>query len=324
MLAFVKHHLAEGQVVVDGRDQTPGAGRECGRAAPLAALGLVVEIEGSGSGIGPVTGREPVELRSRHAEAAVLHAERLEEALAEEHLQRLGRSARDQHTQHVGPRVVHPLLARLVHERQGPEATDPLIRLGRRRRARRTLAKEDLLLGLLDRIRVRRSHDEAEAQAEGQQVAHRDRPVRRHGLVERPVEPLQHLAVGQLGQQPIHRLVQSQLAFLHQDHRRRGRERLGHRGDAEDRVATHRVAAADRLEADRIDMRLAAPADQRDDARHVAALDIAGHDLVHAAEPRLGQSSGARRLIPPFRLIREDKTRANASPSGRGGLKPWS
>src|SRR6266545_6909511 len=49
----------------------------------------------------------------------------------------------------------------------------------------------------------------------------------------------------------------------------------------------------------RIDMPLAPPADQRDEARHLAALDMAGHDLVHAAEPRLRQTSGAH-LIPPL------------------------
>ncbi len=50
-------------------------------------------------------------------------------------------------------------------------------------------------------------------------------------------------------------------------------------------------------------MHLAPPADQRDETRHVAALDIASHDVVHAAEPRPGQSSSAHRLFPPFRLI---------------------
>ena len=58
------------------------------------------------------------------------------------------------------------------------------------------------------------------------------------------------------------------------------------------------------LHADRIDMHLAPPADQRDETGHCAALDMAGHDVVHAAEPGLGQSSGAHRLFPSSRLIR--------------------
>src|ERR1700730_17705323 len=32
--------------------------------------------------------------------------------------------------------------------------------------------------------------------------------LRGYGVVERPVEPPEHLAIGQLGQQPVHRLVQ--------------------------------------------------------------------------------------------------------------------
>jgi hypothetical protein len=62
-------------------------------------------------------------------------------------------------------------------------------------------------------------HDHAQAHAHGQKVAQGDRPMREHGVVDRPVEPLQDLAPGQLRQQPIDRLVEPQPAFLHQDHR---------------------------------------------------------------------------------------------------------
>jgi hypothetical protein len=51
-------------------------------------------------------------------------------------------------------------------------------------------------------------------------------------------------------------------------------------------------------------MHLAPPADQRHDTGHLAALDMAGHYVMDAAEPRLGQSSGDHRLFPPSRLIR--------------------
>ena len=52
VLSLVQHHLTEGQIVVDGRDQAPGAGRERGRAAPLTSLGLVIEFERAGFEIG--------------------------------------------------------------------------------------------------------------------------------------------------------------------------------------------------------------------------------------------------------------------------------
>ena len=42
---------------------------------------------------------------------------------------------------------------------------------------------------------------------------------------------------------------------------------------------------------------------RRDDAGHDAALYVAGHDVVHAAEPRRRQSSGTHRLFPPSCLI---------------------
>jgi hypothetical protein len=81
-------------------------------------------------------------------------------------------------------------------------------------------------------------------------------------------------------------------------------DRGGQGGDAEDRVAPHRVASADRLHADRIDMCFAAPTDQRDEARHITALDMTGHDVVHALEPRPGQPSDPDHQLPPSRRIR--------------------
>jgi hypothetical protein len=141
--------------------------------------------------------------------------------------------------------------------------------------------------------------------AEREQVADGNRSVRGHRVVERPVEPLQHLAGGQLGKPPIHRIAEPQLAFLDQDHSRRGRDRLGQRRDAKDRVAPDRVAAADHLHADRIDVHFAPPTYQHDDTAHLSALDIARHDVAHAVEPRLGQCSGAHQVSIP--CVRSDR-----------------
>jgi len=58
--------------------------------------------------------------------------------------------------------------------------------------------------------------------------------------------------------------------------------------EAEDRVAPDRVAAAERFRPDGVDMHLALAADQRDDAWHFTVLDVGGHDVAQAAEPRLG------------------------------------
>src|SRR5262249_21736284 len=50
--------------------------------------------------------------------------------------------------------------------------------------------------------------------------------------------------------------------------------------------------------AHRIEVYLSAPADQRHQTTHFAALDIAGHKVTHTAEPRLGESSCAPRFAP--------------------------
>jgi hypothetical protein len=134
--------------------------------------------------------------------------------------------------------------------------------------------------------------------AHGQKVAHADRPPRGHGVVERPVGPRQDLAPRQLRQQPVDRLIEPQPAFLYQDHRRDGRDRLGHRGDAKDRIVPHRRAAGEVLRADRIEVRLAGPAHGGDDAGRRALLDVARQDVVHALEPRLRQAAFAHRPPP--------------------------
>ena len=190
-----------------------------------------------------------------------------------------------------------------MHERKPPQAAHPLIRRRHGRRARRPHANLLLVGGRENWIRIWRRHQLPEAHTEGEQITVRDLPLRGHGIVERPIESLQHLALSQFGEQSVHWLVQPQLAFFHQDHRCNSDDWLGHRGNAEDGVAPHWGAITDRLRPHHINMHLAPPADQRDETRHFTALDIAGHDLVHAAEPRPGQSCGAHYLFPPFCLI---------------------
>ncbi len=299
MAAAVQQHPAEGEVVVDGRHQPAGGGGKRGRAAPLTALGRVVDLHLARLGAAPVAGRETSDLAGGHAEAGILHPQRLEEALAQERLERLSRGALDQHAQHVGAGVVHPSLARLMHQGQRAEAADPRVGCGLGLRPGRAHPDPLLAHRLLDRERVGRRHDDAEAQPEGQQIAQGDRPARGHRVVDRPLEPAQDPAVGQLGQQPVHRLVEPQPALLHKDQGRDGRDRLGHGGDAEDRVALHRPPTVGRGAAERLDVHLVAAAHQRDDPRHGAALHVTGHHVAHAPEPYLRESSapGCHRLL---------------------------
>ena len=62
-------------------------------------------------------------------------------------------------------------------------------------------------------------------------------------------------------------------------------DRLGHRGDAEDRVAAHRRGPVDGQGADRVDLHSAMPAHEGDEAGNLPAGDMAGQDVMEAAEP---------------------------------------
>ncbi len=106
MPAKGQHHPAEGEVVIGGRDQAAAARGEGGRAAPQAVAGFVIDRESPGRGIDLVAGRQPVQLRRRHAEGGVLHAERREDPLRQEILERHAGGARDQHAEDVGSGVV--------------------------------------------------------------------------------------------------------------------------------------------------------------------------------------------------------------------------
>jgi hypothetical protein len=188
-----------------------------------------------------------------------------------------------------------------MQQRQAAEPLHQFVRPGRGEIGAGRDARVDHRL--LDRILVRRRHHRAEPEPKGEKIAQRDRSSGGDGIVERTVDGAQHLAICQLRQPRVDRLVEPKLGLLDQDHGGRRCDRLGHGGDAEDGVAPHRLTA-DRLSPDHVDVHLAPPADQRDETGHFAAFDIAGHDLMHAAEPRLGQSPTAHRLLPPSYLIR--------------------
>ena len=240
--AVVQHHLAEGEIVVDRRDQPAAAGRERRRAGSTGRRGLVEHLERAGlrdrssswSRADRASPRGTLKPVSFMPSGSKIRSRR-------NVVERLAGGARDQHAEHVGAGVVQPLLARLVDQRQRCRAPHPLVRRrragGRRPGAspappspsgsgtcagdaitapkpRRNVSRSRSVIGAFRRARYRRA-------------ARRSR---------------QHLAVGQLGQPPVHRLVEPEPALLDQDHRRRGGDRLGHRGDAEDRVAPHRRA----------------------------------------------------------------------------------
>ena len=129
-----------------------------------------------------------------------------------------------------------------------------------------------------------RLDDQAVPHAERQQILDRDRPSCGDGVVERPVDPLQHPAVGQLREEPVDRIFNGERALFNKEHRRGREDRLRHRGDTKDRVAPHRLAAAERHHTDRIDVNVLAAGNERDDARQFAVRDASGHRVMKAIE----------------------------------------
>ena len=219
-----------------------------------------------------------------------MHAQGLEDARAEQITQRLTSDARQQDTQNQRAGVVLPPFARLMHQRQRAEAPDPLVHGVRRARVWLTEDKLQRIGGFDNRERwierwiEGRLEQVAEAHAERQQVVERDRATGRDRVVEWTVDPPEDPPVGQLGKPRVDRLIQSQLALFDEHHRRRGEDRLGHRGDAKQRVAAHGLGAAERLEADGVDVHVVTLSDQAHHSGHFAVLDTSRHGGVQTFE----------------------------------------
>ena len=90
----------------------------------------------------------------------------------------------------------------------------------------------------------------------------------------------QHLAVGELGNQIVDRLVEAQDALLDERHRRGGGDRLAQRGDAEDGVSAKRPRLGERGASDDIDLDVIAACDEGDEPGHLARRHVRRHQLV--------------------------------------------
>ena len=133
-----------------------------------------------------------------------------------------------------------------------------------------------------DRQRPGLGRDHPVAEPEREQIADGDRAVGRHRVVDLAVERAQHAAVRQLGEQGVDGIVESQPAFLDEQHRRDRGDRLGHGRDPKDRVAAHRPVLAHGVDADRVDVHVARAGHHPHEARMRAVVHVA---LQHVAQP---------------------------------------
>jgi hypothetical protein len=93
------------------------------------------------------------------------------------------------------------------------------------------------------------------------------------GLLEWSVHPPEHPTPGELGKEPVDRLVEPDQPLGHNRKRGRRRDGLGRRRDPEDRVAGHGPAANGKA-AERLDVHLIAPSHERHEARYAHTADV--------------------------------------------------
>ena len=123
-------------------------------------------------------------------------------------------------------------------------------------------------------------------------VVERDRALRRHGrAVERAASVDQHLAVGELGQQRVDGIVEPELALLDEDQRGDRRDRLGHRGDAEDAVAAHRLGLATSEVPGDAELDIVAARRQPRHAPHGVLFDMSCHHVPQSRDAFVVESA---------------------------------
>ncbi len=131
------------------------------------------------------------------------------------------------------------------------------------------------------------------AHGEGEQVPHGDRPGGGDDPAEGGLGVLEDLAVGQLGEEAVDRLVEADHALLDEHQRGHGGDRLGHRRDPEDAVAADGIGAVDRGRALDHGVYGVVPGDQATQPGSRAGDDVAVHDPVDPVE------SGRDRVLVP-------------------------
>ncbi len=290
-----EEHPGEGVVVVDRRHQSAGAGREGGGAAPLAVRPVdqfqTADVARATAADGPVVGGEPAQIPGRHLETRVRHAERLEDPLLQEHGQGAPGGPGDQHALDVGAGVVQPGLARLVQQRNPRQRLHPGIR-------RRNLVRQHRPLLQLAEQRGHRGQREVGGEPDagpgGEQVGDGDRAGGGHHVVDPARGRTHHDRRLQFRQPRPDRIVQREPAVLDQHHHGRGRDRLGQRGDPEDRIPDHRRGPLRIGRPGGLDLHPAAAGHQPHRTGHRAAVHVRLQDVAqtghHSTSPAVQPS----------------------------------
>ena len=217
-----------------------------------------------------------------HVETRVLHAERIQQPLLLELIERFSGDHLDHPTEDIDRMAVVPGRARLVGERQFGEA------FGEIGIVDVTGKQASVDIGLLDQSLAEETVGEAGGVAH--QVLDGDRALDRDRIQShRPVLALlldADLDVRERRNVFRQRLLQLQFAFLHQHHRGNRGDRFRHRIDAEDGVGRHRLLGAGIANAETIEVgRLAVALDHHDGTGNLVPGDLVLDVGIDASEP---------------------------------------
>ena len=239
--AAVEHHLKEAGVVARGGEQ-PRSAREADAGA-LHVLSLAPHARTLGRAGQPagrhlvVDGGEPAALGGRQIEVRVAHVEGLEDARAQEVVQRLPGNLLDQRPEDVGVVAVDESLAGLGLEGQRRHAVDGRAHgLG----AVGEVPSGDARLGP---ARPSRPRAVADPRRVGEEVPDRDRPLRRDDLLDLARPPHRDRRALEGRQVCADGIGDQKRPVLLKQHHRHAHHRLRLRGDAEDRVGPERASA---------------------------------------------------------------------------------
>ena len=233
-------------------------------------------------------------LRFGQAEAGVVHRQRVEDALLQEALERLPGDHLDHPRQQFQRgAVVAEARPRVGGQRHVAHALGKAAQVGRAVRVDAFHQRDRRLVAL---AAGRVTGGVSEQRMQGDRLVGRTQFRRIGGAAD------QHLRRGEAGQVARQRILQRELAFLHQHHHRDRGHRLGHRVDAEDRVPAHRFAPCEVAMAIGLPVHEAAVARHQGDATEVAV--VAGGVAHVVVQPLQARRGDALRVGAGFRQRR--------------------
>ena len=277
--AAIDQHPAETVIIAERGGKAAAARLEAVLDHPAAFVALVEQLHLVARVIG-VAIRDAVLLGRGHLEVRVIHAERLEDAFFQHIAERLALDPLDDCAHNVGGNRIIPDTARIELERDGGHRSDEFFHRAR------ALEIVDLFaaIGGVNRGALLKAIGEAAGMA--QQIDHlhgcRCRAGdERHTTAAR----LKHAGLGELRQNARHWIAQRDLALFHQLHERHRSDRLGHAGDAENRILLQRLTGS-RVSLKRKMCNLVTAPDQQGRVRQQAGVDVFRLDIgINAGKP---------------------------------------